>query len=166
MTIGAGRMGIDRAGATGTGGTGGTAVSVTFQVSASTFFGQDVYLVGDRPELGAWNTASALAMTPGGCVGSTCTWKTTVSLPPSVAAQFKFIKKPGDSGTSLTWEGGSNRAYTAPASGSATTTAATGSNTDPGRGLDGSVSFRSVNETNGICIRLGRLSGPAAQTVS
>ncbi|MFC6750341.1 CBM20 domain-containing protein [Deinococcus aquaticus] len=120
VTIGAGRMGIYRAGATGTGGTGGTAVSVTFQVSASTFFGQDVYLVGDRPELGAWNTASALAMTPGGCVGSTCTWKTTVSLPPSVAAQFKFIKKPGDSGTSLTWEGGSNRAYTAPASGSAT----------------------------------------------
>ncbi|WP_189070293.1 alpha-amylase family glycosyl hydrolase [Deinococcus radiotolerans] len=120
VTIGAGKMGIYRAGATGTGGTGGTAVSVTFQVSASTYFGQDVYLVGDRAELGAWNTASALAMTPSGCSGSTCTWKTTVSLPPSVAAQFKFIKKPGDSGASVTWEGGSNRTLTTPASGSTT----------------------------------------------
>lgn len=120
VTIGAGRMGIYRAGATGTGGGGGAAVSVTFQVRASTFFGQDVYLTGNRAELGAWNTASALAMTPGDCSGSTCTWKTTVSLPPSVAAQFKFIKKPGDSGASVTWEGGSNRSYTTPASGSAT----------------------------------------------
>jgi len=120
ITIGAGKMGIYRAGATGTGGTGGTAVQVTFQVSASTYFGQDVYLVGDRAELGAWNTASAMAMTPSGCSGSTCTWKTTVSLPPSVAAQFKFIKKPGDSGASVTYEGGSNRTLTTPASGSTT----------------------------------------------
>ncbi|WP_174368015.1 alpha-amylase family glycosyl hydrolase [Deinococcus sp. JMULE3] len=120
VTIGAGRMGIYRAGATGTGGTGGAAVQVTFQVSASTYFGQDVYLVGDRAELGAWNTASAMAMTPSGCSGSTCTWKTTVSLPPSVAAQFKFIKKPGDSGASVTWEGGNNRTLTTPATGSTT----------------------------------------------
>ncbi|MHA0041841.1 alpha-amylase family glycosyl hydrolase [Deinococcus sp. PEB2-63] len=120
VTIPAGKMGIYRAGATGTGGTGGAAVQVTFQVSASTYFGQGVYLVGDRAELGAWNTASALAMTPSGCSGSTCTWKTTVSLPPSVAAQFKFIKKPGDSGASVTWEGGSNRTLTTPATGSTT----------------------------------------------
>ncbi|WP_202409073.1 alpha-amylase family glycosyl hydrolase [Deinococcus xianganensis] len=120
VTIGAGKMGIYRAGATGTGGTGGAAVQVTFQVSASTYFGQDVYLVGDRAELGAWNTASAMAMTPSGCSGSTCTWKTTVSLPPSVAAQFKFIKKPGDSGASVTWEGGNNRTLTTPATGSTT----------------------------------------------
>ncbi|UBV43261.1 glycosidase [Deinococcus taeanensis] len=115
VTIGAGKMGIFKAG-----GTGSTATSVSFQVTASTYFGQDVYLVGDRAELGAWNTASALAMTPSGCSGSTCTWKTTVSLPPSVTAQFKFIKKPGDSGASVTWEGGSNRTLTTPASGSLT----------------------------------------------
>ncbi|MBZ9752933.1 glycosidase [Deinococcus sp. HMF7604] len=119
VTLGAGKMGIYRAGASGTGG-GGTAVPVTFQVTASTYFGQDVYLLGDRSELGAWNTASALALTPSNCSGSTCTWKTTVSLPPSAALQFKFVKKPGDSGASVTWEGGSNRTYTVPASGTGT----------------------------------------------
>lgn len=124
VTLGAGKMGIYRAGAAGSGGGGGS-TTVTFQVTANTFYGQDVYLVGDRSELGAWNTGSALAMTSSGCSGSTCTWKTTVSLPPSVALQFKFIKKPGDSGAGVTYEGGNNRSYITPASGSATYTGGT-----------------------------------------
>ncbi|WP_245808115.1 alpha-amylase family glycosyl hydrolase [Deinococcus hopiensis] len=114
VTLPAGSMGIYVAGSSGTGG-GGT--SVTFQVSASTFYGQGVYLSGNTAELGSWNVASALNMTPSGCSGSVCTWKTTVSLTPGAALQFKFIKKPGDNGAGVTWEGGSNRTYAVPGSG-------------------------------------------------
>ncbi|GGR39546.1 alpha-amylase family glycosyl hydrolase [Deinococcus ruber] len=92
-------------------------VNVTFKATASTTLGQNLYLSGDRAELGSWNTAAAIPMTSSNCSGSTCTWTASVALPPSVTTQFKFIKKPGDSGASVTWEGGSNRSYTAPASG-------------------------------------------------
>ncbi|WP_420593921.1 alpha-amylase family glycosyl hydrolase [Deinococcus sp.] len=120
LTLGAGQLGIYRAGAAAPGGgTGNTPVNVTFQVKTSTFFGQNMYLVGDRSELGSWNPASALPMTPGDCAGSICIWKTTVTLPPSAATQFKFIKKPGDGGAGVTWESGANRLLTAPASGNA-----------------------------------------------
>ncbi|WP_083847206.1 alpha-amylase family glycosyl hydrolase [Deinococcus gobiensis] len=118
VTLGAGRMAVYRAG-TSSGG-GGSTVSVTYQVSASTSYGQNLYLVGDRSELGAWNTDSAVPMTSSACSGTVCTWKATVSLPPSVATAFKFIKKPGDSGAAVTWEGGNNRTYTSPSSGTAT----------------------------------------------
>ncbi|WP_084571257.1 alpha-amylase family glycosyl hydrolase [Deinococcus misasensis] len=93
--------------------------SVTFQVQASTFFGQSVHLVGNISQLGAWNTANSLAMTASNCSGSVCTWKVTTTLPAG-AIQFKFIKKPGDGGASLTWEGGSNRSYTVPTTGPVT----------------------------------------------
>ncbi|MFC4455723.1 alpha-amylase family glycosyl hydrolase [Deinococcus sonorensis] len=116
VTLPAGSMGIYVAGATGTGGSG--TVSVNFQVTASTTFGQNVYLSGDNAALGAWNTASALSMSASTCSASTCTWTTTVSLPASTAIQYKYIKKDG-SGT-VTWEGGSNRTATTPASGSTT----------------------------------------------
>ena len=42
----------------------------------------------------------------------------TLSLPGSTAIQYKYIKK--DSSGNVTWESGTNRTYTTPASGTAT----------------------------------------------
>jgi alpha-amylase len=95
--------------------------SVTFNVSASTVMGQSVYLVGNTPALGAWNPASAvtMAVVPGSGSGSTNTWRATVSLPASSAAEYKFIKKDG-SGT-VVWESGANRTLATGVGGSAQT---------------------------------------------
>ncbi len=63
---------------------------VTFTVNnATTTSGQNVYVVGNIPELGNWNTANAIKMTP----SSYPTWKTTIALPQGKAIEFKFIKK-------------------------------------------------------------------------
>lgn len=101
------------------GGTPPPGTQVTFQVSASTWLGQSVFLVGNTSQLGAWNTASALQMSASNCSGSVCTWKVTTNLPAG-AIQFKFIKKPGDNNAAVTWEGGNNRSYTVPSTGPVT----------------------------------------------
>jgi glycosidase len=98
------------------GGTGKT--SVTFQVTASTTYGQNVFLSGNVAELGSWNAAGAVSLTASGCSGTTCTWKSApMELNPGTALQFKFIKKEG---ATVIWEGGSNRTYTVPTTGPVT----------------------------------------------
>lgn len=100
----------------------GTTIPTTFQVTASTWFGQGIKLVGNRTELGNWNTASALSMTPSNCSGSVCTWKTTVNLPKNSPVEYKYIKVPGDNGAQVKWETGGNRTFTTPTSGTVTRT--------------------------------------------
>ncbi len=95
----------------------GTKSAVTFKVIASTTLGQSVFLAGDATELGAWNTASSVAMTSSACTGTTCTWTTApISLDFAKALQFKFIKK---AGATVTWETGANRTFTVPSSATA-----------------------------------------------
>ncbi|HYO60072.1 carbohydrate binding domain-containing protein, partial [Archangium sp.] len=94
--------------------TGATGATVTFNETASTVMGQNIYVVGSIAALGSWNTASALQLSP----DNYPTWSVTLSLPGSTAFEYKYIKKDG-SGNVL-WESGANRTYTTPASGSAT----------------------------------------------
>ncbi|EPZ37456.1 alpha-amylase [Anoxybacillus ayderensis] len=82
---------------------------VTFTVNnATTISGQNVYVVGNIPELGNWNTANAIKMTP----SSYPTWKATIALPQGKAIEFKFIKK--DQSGNVVWESIPNRTYTVP----------------------------------------------------
>jgi alpha-amylase len=95
--------------------TGGTpSVAVTFHEYATTYFGQNVYVVGDITALGAWNTNNAIALSSAGYP----TWSTTVSLPANTAFQYKYIKKNPDG--SITWEGSSNRTANSGSGGSLT----------------------------------------------
>ncbi|ATB27055.1 carbohydrate binding domain-containing protein [Melittangium boletus] len=87
---------------------------VTFNVTASTVMGQNIYLVGNHAALGNWNTDSALLLSS----ASYPKWSVTLSLPGSTALEYKYIKK--DGAGNVTWESGANRATTTPASGSAT----------------------------------------------
>jgi alpha-amylase len=89
-------------------------VSETFDETATTWFGQNVYLVGSVGALGSWNTADAVPLSSAGYP----TWSATVTLPPNTAFAYKFIKKDPD-GT-VEWENGANHTATTGTSGSAT----------------------------------------------
>ena len=91
-----------------------TIVSGTFNVNATTVMGQNVYVVGNIPALGSWNTANAIALSSAGYP----VWSKAVNLPPSTAVEYKYIKKDGNG--AVIWESGSNRLFTTPASGSLT----------------------------------------------
>lgn len=95
-------------------------VTVRFKVNnATTSLGQNVYLSGNVAELGAWNTSSAIGPMYNVVEASYPTWYFDVSVPAGTTLQFKFIKV---NGSAVTWEGGSNHTYTAPASGVGTVT--------------------------------------------
>ncbi|ADO68763.1 carbohydrate binding domain-containing protein [Stigmatella aurantiaca] len=94
--------------------TSSTGATVTFTVTASTGVGQNVYLVGNLAALGAWSPSAAIALSPANYPA----WSVTLSLPGSTALEYKYIKK--DANGNVTWESGSNRLYTTPASSAAT----------------------------------------------
>jgi alpha-amylase len=104
----------------GSGGGGGTCttVPVTFRVAnANTVFGQNVYVVGNRAELGNWVQGSSNQLTIEGS-GANVPWSRTFQLPPSTAIQYKFMKY----GVATVWEsnqstGSGNREATTPACG-------------------------------------------------
>ena len=88
-------------------------VTVTFTVNGyTTQWGQNMYVVGNVPELGNWNPANAV---PLNWVNSN-SWSGPATFTSSAgqSIQFKFIVRQG--GTTI-WEGGSNRTYSVPSSG-------------------------------------------------
>lgn len=89
--------------------------AVTFSVNnATTAWGQNVFVVGDAPALGAWNASyGAKQLAP----AAYPTWSGPVFLPRGSTVQYKFIKK--DGGNNTTWEAGGNRTFTVPNSASA-----------------------------------------------
>ncbi|WP_433825753.1 carbohydrate-binding module family 20 domain-containing protein [Actinoplanes sp. CA-015351] len=88
------------------------ATTVTFNETATTSTGQNVYVLGSIDTLGAWNTANAIPLSAAGYP----TWTRPVAVPQSTAFQYKYIKK--DAAGTVTWESGTNRSYT---TGTATT---------------------------------------------
>jgi hypothetical protein len=88
----------------------GAMSAVAFAVTASTQWGQNVYLVGDRPELGAWNPKAAISLN----ADSYPVWQGTASLPQGATVNFKFIKV--DASGNVTWENGGNRTFKVPSS--------------------------------------------------
>ncbi|KIO16243.1 carbohydrate-binding module family 20 protein, partial [Tulasnella calospora MUT 4182] len=91
-----------------------TAVSITFAETATTVWGENIFLVGSISQLGTWSPSSAIALSS----ASYPVWTVTVSLPVNTSFQYKYIRK--DSSGNVTWESDPNRTYTTPSSGSAT----------------------------------------------
>lgn len=92
-------------------------VQASVNVTASTSVGQWMYVTGNIPELGSWNTDLGTPVDP----GSYPVWKNKVNLPASSTIQYKYYRKNSD-GT-VTWEnlpGNGNRSVVTPASGSVT----------------------------------------------
>jgi alpha-amylase len=84
---------------------GGT-VAVSFHATVTTWFGQNVFVAGSTPELGAWNPANAVPLS----AADYPVWKATVALPSGQPIEYKLIKK--DPNGTVTWEAGANRTYT------------------------------------------------------
>jgi alpha-amylase len=95
-------------------GTGAATVAVTFHENATTFFGQNVFLVGSIPALGNWNPANAIPLSS----ATYPVWSAGVSLPANTSFQYKYIKKNPDG--SITWESDPNRSFTTGSGGSTT----------------------------------------------
>lgn len=91
-------------------------MATSFNVEATTHWGQNVFVVGSIPALGDWNPAGAVPLSP----AAYPIWRATAHLPPGTAFEYKYVKKNPD-GT-VTWESGPNRGHTTPASGTSTLT--------------------------------------------
>jgi alpha-amylase len=91
--------------ATGQGGGTGS-IRVTFNETATTTWGQNVFVVGSIPALGNWAPANAVALSP----ANYPVWSATVTLPTATTFQYKYLKKNTDG--SVTWESDPNRTYT------------------------------------------------------
>lgn len=80
---------------------------IIFHVNATTNYGENIYIVGNVPELGSWNVdeCTEAMLNPG-----YPEWYLPVSVPAGTTIEFKFIKK--DASGNVTWESGSNRVIT------------------------------------------------------
>lgn len=80
---------------------------IVFHVTAETQYGENIYIVGNIPELGNWD--------PDYCTEAMLNpnypeWFLSVSVPVGTTIEFKFIKK--DASGNITWESGTNRTVT------------------------------------------------------
>ncbi|KAF8070416.1 glycoside hydrolase family 15 protein [Lyophyllum atratum] len=95
------------------GGGGGGTVAVSFNVQATTTFGENIYLTGSVDALVNWSPDNALILS----AVSYPIWKITVNLPAGTSIQYKYIRKFNGA---VTWESDPNMQITTPASGSVT----------------------------------------------
>ncbi|KAJ3542252.1 hypothetical protein NM688_g5990 [Phlebia brevispora] len=101
---------------TGATGTGPVAVAVSFAETASTTFGENIFLVGSIPQLSSWNTDAAIQLSS----ASYPVWTYSMSLPANTYIEYKFIRV--EANDSIVWESDPNRSATTPSSGSLTLT--------------------------------------------
>lgn len=80
---------------------------IIFHVTANTSYGENIYMVGNIPELGNWdvNKCTEAMLNP-----NYPEWFLPVSVPAGKTIEFKFIKK--DATGKVTWESGGNRTIT------------------------------------------------------
>ncbi|MFD8526634.1 carbohydrate-binding module family 20 domain-containing protein [Streptosporangium canum] len=88
--------------------------AVSFNANVTTYYGQNVYVVGNLPALGGWDPGQAVALSS----ADYPIWRVAVNLPPNTAVEYKYIKKNPDG--SVTWESGGNRTLTTPSTGTHT----------------------------------------------
>nr|BAA01600.1 maltopentaose forming amylase [Pseudomonas sp.] len=94
---------------------GAAVLSLTFNETADTVWGQNLFVVGNVGALGNWAPAAGAAMTWISGSGSTGQWRATVQLPADTPVQYKYVKK--DGAGNVVWESGGNRVVTTPAPG-------------------------------------------------
>ncbi|KAJ5689840.1 hypothetical protein N7462_004232 [Penicillium macrosclerotiorum] len=102
-----------------------TAVAVTFDLIATTYYGENIKLAGSISQLGSWDTDDAVALSAADYTDSNHLWFVTVTLPAGTSFEYKYIRIESD-GT-IEWESDPNRSYTVPAA--CATTAVTKSDT-------------------------------------
>ncbi|KAJ5937058.1 glucan 1-4-alpha-glucosidase [Penicillium verhagenii] len=102
-----------------------TSVAVTFDLIATTYYGENVKIAGSISALGDWDTSDAVALSAADYTSSDNLWFVTVDLPAGTVFQYKYIRIESDG--DIEWESDPNRSYTVPAA--CATTAVTESDT-------------------------------------
>ncbi|KAI0675576.1 glucoamylase [Trametes maxima] len=100
-------------GGSGGGGGGAGTVAVTFNVKATTTFGENIYITGSVDALKNWSPDNALILS----AANYPTWSITVNLPASSSIQYKYIRKFNGA---VTWESDPNNSINTPSGGSFT----------------------------------------------
>ncbi|KAH8986654.1 glycoside hydrolase [Lactarius hatsudake] len=86
-------------------------VPVLFHTNVTTTYGENVFVVGNMPQLGNWDPSNAIPLDP----TNYPMWAATTYLPSNTTFQFKFIRKVSN-GT-VVWASDPNNQDTTPASG-------------------------------------------------
>ena len=86
---------------------------MTFNVCATTVYGENIYITGSVDALEDWSPDNALILS----AANYPTWSITVSLPASTTIEYKYIRKYNGA---VTWESDPNNSITTPSSGSFT----------------------------------------------
>ncbi|CAE7108142.1 unnamed protein product [Rhizoctonia solani] len=97
----------------GSGGSGSGTVAVTFTETATTVYGENIYITGSVDALANWSPDNALLLSS----TNYPSWSITVNLPAGTTIQYKFIRKYNGA---VTWESDPNRSITTPSSGTYT----------------------------------------------
>lgn len=90
-----------------------TAVAVTFDLIATTTYGENIKLAGSISQLGDWDTSDAIALSASQYTSSDNLWFVDIDLPAGTTFEYKYIRVESD-GT-IEWESDPNRSYTVPA---------------------------------------------------
>lgn len=86
-----------------------------FNLRKETKVGQDVFLSGSIPQLGAWDTGKALPLSAGKYTAAKPLWYVFERMRAGVSFEYKYLVKTAD-GAAIVWESGSNRRFDVPAS--------------------------------------------------
>ncbi|KAJ5449450.1 uncharacterized protein N7458_005899 [Penicillium daleae] len=102
-----------------------TSVAVTFDLIATTTYGENIKIAGSISQLGDWDTDNAVALSAADYTSSDNLWFVDIDLPAGTSFEYKYIRVESDG--SIEWESDPNRSYTVPAA--CATTAVTESDT-------------------------------------
>ncbi|KAH6622192.1 glucoamylase/glucan 1,4-alpha-glucosidase-like protein [Boeremia exigua] len=83
---------------------------VTFNVRATTTFGDNIFVTGQLTELGNWSPNSARALSASKYTSSDPLWTADIDLPASTVFEYKYIRK--TSAGAVVWESDPNRRFT------------------------------------------------------
>ncbi|MBX6748831.1 MAG: alpha amylase C-terminal domain-containing protein [Micromonosporaceae bacterium] len=86
----------------GPGASGCSTVEVSFAATVTTVWGENVFVLGNRPELSNWDTGGGLALS----AATYPVWRGMVTLPANTTFEYKYVKK---NGFWVGWESGGNR---------------------------------------------------------
>lgn len=87
----------------------GNDVNVTFSCEqGNTWYGQSVYVVGNLNQLGGWDPANAVIMSP----ENYPTWTTEIMLPANTSVEWKCLKRDeNDPNNGVQWQAGGNNSF-------------------------------------------------------
>jgi alpha-amylase len=104
VTIPAGDAVAIDAGARGAGGSACTTVTVHFNATVTTVWGENVYVLGNQAALSNWDTSGGVALSS----AAYPVWTGSAVLPAGTNVEYKYVKK---NGSAVTWESGGNRTF-------------------------------------------------------